>query len=270
MNIDPNEHAEFLGQVRRILASKRFANAPKAKTLFNYIADKALAGLDGDLKEILIAQALYGKGPAFDPGTDRIVSQAAGDLRKRLIEYYADEGRHDRLVIAIPVGGFVPEFAARPEPEPAATQPAPSADARNAGARSGWVPKGAVAVGAVAVVLLGVLFAQHAASKVRITSPANGATVGPVEDITGKGWEPKLNNYLIVEPVDQSGRRWIQAQIASPEWTRSVHFGQGDTPSGMRYRVYVLSTSTALPIGELTKQTDSPQESPAITVTLKK
>ena len=38
---------------------------------------------------------------------------------------------------------------------------------------------------------------------------------------------------------------------------------QGDTLAGMRYRVYVLSTSTALPIGELTKQTDSPQESPA-------
>ena len=104
----------------------------------------------------------------------------------------------------------------------------------------------------------------------RITSPANGLTVGPVEDVTGKGWEPKLNNCLIVEPVDQSGRRWVQSQIASPEWTRSAHFGQGDTPSGMRFRAYVLSTSTALPIGELTKQTDSPQESPAITVTLKK
>jgi hypothetical protein len=35
------------------------------------------------------------------------------------------------------------------------------------------------------------------------------------------------------------------------------------------FRVNVLSISTALPIGELTKQTDSPQESPAITVTLK-
>jgi hypothetical protein len=38
----------------------------------------------------------------------------------------------------------------------------------------------------------------------------------------------------------------------------------------MRYRVYVLSTSTVVPVGELTKQTDTPQESPAITVTLKK
>ena len=121
MGIDQNEHLEIPGQVRRILASKRFANAPKAKTLLKHIVEKALAGLDGDLKEILIAQALYRRGPAFDPGTDRIVSQAAGDLRKRLIEYYADEGRHDPLLIAIPIGGFVPEFTARPEPEPAAT-----------------------------------------------------------------------------------------------------------------------------------------------------
>jgi hypothetical protein len=104
-------------------------------------------------------------------------------------------------------------------------------------------------------------------STVHIANPKDFGTVG---DITGKGWEPKLNNYLIVEPVDQSGQRWVQAQIASAEWTRSVHFGQGDTPSGMRYRIYVISTSTVLPVGELTKQPDSPQESPAITVTLKK
>jgi hypothetical protein len=56
-------------------------------------------------------------------------------------------------------------------------------------------------------------------------SPVNGATVGPVEDISGEGWDPKLNNYLIVEPVDQSGRRWVQAQIASPDWTRTARFG---------------------------------------------
>ena len=268
MAIDQNEHLEIRGQVGRIEASKRFANASKAKILLNHIVEKALAGLEGDLKEILIGQALYRRGPAFDPGTDRIVSQAAGDLRKRLIEYYADEGRHDPLLIAIPIGGFVPEFTARAEPEPAATQPAPSPDARKVGAKRAWALKASVA--AAVVILVGVLFAQLSGSTVRITGPADGATVGPVQDVTGKGWEPKLNNYLIVEPVDQSGRRWVQGQIASPEWTRSAHFGQGDTPSGMRYRIYVLSTSTALPVGELTKQTDSPQESPAITVTLKK
>lgn len=84
------------------------------------------------------------------------------------------------------------------------------------------------------MVLLGVLFAQHAASNVRITGPAN--------NVTGKGWDPKLNDYLIVEAIDRSGRRWVQLQIASPEWRRAAHFGQGDTPNGMKYRIYVLST----------------------------
>ena len=94
MAIDQNEHLEIQGQVRRIQASKRFANAPKAKTLLTYIVEKALGGLDGDLKEIMIARALYGKGPNFDPGTDRIVSTAAGDLRKKLIEYYGVRDPH--------------------------------------------------------------------------------------------------------------------------------------------------------------------------------
>jgi len=173
-------------------------------------------------------------------------------------------------VSTVAAGSFIgaPQESARSEPEPAATQPAPSPGAGKGAAKRAWALKASVA--AVVVILVGVLYAQLSGSTVRITSPADGATVGPVQDITGKGWEPKLNNYLIVEPVDQSGRRWVQGQIASPEWTRSVHFGQGDTPSGMRFRIYVLSTSTALPVGELTKQTDSPQESPAITVTLKK
>ena len=74
----------------------------------------------------------------------------------------------------------------------------------------------------------------------------------------------------MVEPVDQSGRRWVQAQIASAEWTRAAHFGQGDTPNGMRHRIYILSTKTDLPIGEIAKQPENPRESSMITVTLKK
>ena len=91
-----------------------------------------------------------------------------------------------------------------------------------------------------------------------------------MKDISGKGWDPALNNYVVVELVDQSGRRWVQAQIASAEWTRAAHFGQGDTLNGMRYRIYILSTKTELPIGELTKQPENPRESAVVTVTLRK
>ena len=54
------------------------------------------------------------------------------------------------------------------------------------------------------------------------------------------------------------------------QWTRAAHFGQGDTPSGMRYWIYVLSPKTDLPIGEITKQRENPRGSPVVPVTLKK
>ncbi|MBL8290794.1 MAG: hypothetical protein JNN08_03100 [Bryobacterales bacterium] len=264
MGTDPNSHSEILGQVRRIEASRRFANAPKAKFFLNHIVSKTLAGQEAELKEILIAQALYGKGTDFDPGNDRVVSQAAGDLRKRLIEYYADEGRDDRLIVEIPVGSFVPKFTVRSGPEHASAQPV---TAQKAAAKKAWA---LAAAAAIALIVVGVLYAQLSVSGVRITSPADGATVGPVQDISGKGWDPAMKNYLVVEPIDQSGRRWVQAQIASAEWTRVAHFGQADTPSGMKYRIYILSTKTELPIGEITKQPESPRESPVVTVTLRK
>jgi hypothetical protein len=54
------------------------------------------------------------------------------------------------------------------------------------------------------------------------------------------------------------------------QWTRAAHYGQGETPSGMQYRIYVLSTKTDRSIGEITKQREKPRESPVVTVTLKR
>ena len=55
-------------------------------------------------------------------------------------------------------------------PGPTTALPGPTPDARKVGAKPPWVLKASVAVAEVAVVLLGA----------RITSSANGATVGPV------------------------------------------------------------------------------------------
>jgi len=38
----------------------------------------------------------------------------------------------------------------------------------------------------------------------------------------------------------------------------------------MGYRIYILSSKTDLPIGEITIQPENPRESPVITVTLRK
>ena len=46
----------------------------------------------------------------FDQDSDSIVRVEANRLRKRLAEYYADEGRSHRLRIVIPLGQYVPDF----------------------------------------------------------------------------------------------------------------------------------------------------------------
>ena len=275
-DLDADERREAGCQVKRIVGSRRFASAERSQQLLTHIVGEALAGREGGLKEHPIALAVWGKGQDFDPSTDRLVSTAAGAMRRKRDEYYSHEGRNDRCIITIPTGGFVPEFAfvSAPEPELAAIPPTPAApldapeDAKVAARPRSRLKMVLAAVAAVA--LLCVLFAYFHGKGIRITNPADGATVGPVGDVAGKGWTPGLNNYLIVEPVDQSGRRWVQSQIESQDWTLSVHFGQGDTLSGMRFRIYVLSTASTVPIGELTMQPQDPRASPAITVTLQK
>jgi hypothetical protein len=89
------------------------------------------------------------------------------------------EGRDDRLVIAIPVGGFVPEFTARSGPEPPAV--------RKVGAKKAW----AVAVARVFRRHLGgrTLRATVRFCAAELTNPVDGGTVRPMQDISGKGWD---------------------------------------------------------------------------------
>ena len=275
-DVSPQWHRDIRGQVTKILDSEQFKSAARARTLFEYLVNEWLAGREASIKTIL--QDVYRKDSSANHAT---ASMAVGDVRTRLDAYYGGEGAGDPWRIEIPVGKFVPrcrinaqpapaDEAPGPDPAPPATVPLqPNLVTGNRTGRPAWVFRSALVVALVAVVVLGVMIAQPG-SGIRITSPADGAAVGPVADVSGKGWQPKMNNYLVVEPVDHSGRRWIQFQIASPEWTHSAYFGQADTPKEMKFRLYVLSTPTEMPIAEITKLPASPQESPAVTVVLKK
>jgi serine/threonine-protein kinase len=81
---------------------------------------------------------------SFDPRNDSVVRVEAYRLRARLAHYYATDGRNDPIEIALPRGGYAPEFlvrqgvdpgagsqisAARPAPDPV-SRPAPSSRRR--------------------------------------------------------------------------------------------------------------------------------------------
>lgn len=101
-----------LAQLDRILSSETFRRVQKADELLAYVIAQTLLGNSERVKESTIALAVYEKTD-FDPMVDTTVRVAAKDLRQRLADYYADEGRDDALEILIRVGTYVPEFRDR-------------------------------------------------------------------------------------------------------------------------------------------------------------
>jgi hypothetical protein len=118
-------------QLSKITSSEGFLKSPRLKDFLTFVVKEYLDGNAGKLKETSIALDVFGKTSDFDPGKDAIVRATANRLRKELANYYKTAGQDDSVQIALPTGGYVPEFTIRPEtngsgpPEPLA-EPAPA------------------------------------------------------------------------------------------------------------------------------------------------
>lgn len=97
-------------QVHRIIHSTTFRNALTLQQLFQFLADKAIAGSGDGLKEYIIGVEAFGRKQDFDPKTDPIVRVQIHRLRQKLKEYYDAEGSHDPILIEIPKGHYLPRF----------------------------------------------------------------------------------------------------------------------------------------------------------------
>ncbi len=100
-------------ELENIAASKPFANATRARRFLSYVVEKTLAGEQDSIKEIVLGSEVFDRASDFDPRADTIVRVEAGKLRKRLEQYYEDEGRDRELRIVIPKGTYVPRFEER-------------------------------------------------------------------------------------------------------------------------------------------------------------
>jgi Tol biopolymer transport system component len=105
-------------QLDRILASATFADAERASSFLRFVVGRALEERTAEIKESVIAVEVLGRNPSFDSRSDPIVRVEAGRLRDRLGSYYQTEGEADRVLIAMPKGGYVPEFSERQPPAP--------------------------------------------------------------------------------------------------------------------------------------------------------
>jgi hypothetical protein len=105
-----NPNALILEQLRRIQDSDAFCNSPRAKDFLSYVVEHGLVGHTELLKERLIGVNLFHRSPTYVTSDDPIVRVKAGEVRRRLAQYYA-EGEHAHEVrIEIPLGSYIPKF----------------------------------------------------------------------------------------------------------------------------------------------------------------
>jgi hypothetical protein len=129
-------------QLDRLVTHPLFANSKRYPALLAYVVEQTLLGNASDLKERSIGIEVFGRSPSYDANADPIVRITAGEVRKRLSQYYYDASHAGELVLELPIGSYVPTFhpsdalaepeRAEPAPQPlpatvAAPQPAPSA-----------------------------------------------------------------------------------------------------------------------------------------------
>ena len=110
--------AEIREQLERILGSQCFEQAGRSSKFLRFSADQTLAGVGDRLKGYTIAVEVFGRPADFDAQNDPLVRVEAGRLRRRLAEYYAGEGKSDRLRVDLPRGGYAVVWSYAPAAEP--------------------------------------------------------------------------------------------------------------------------------------------------------
>lgn len=97
-------------ELDRIIASRVFRGSNRCQTFLQYVVTKTLEGESKVLKERTLAVNVFGRDATEDLSENSIVRVGAREVRKRLAQYYIDEGANDPLRIELPAGSYIPSF----------------------------------------------------------------------------------------------------------------------------------------------------------------
>jgi hypothetical protein len=124
-----SEAGKALEHLDAICTSPSFAPSKRCQEFLRYIVLETVEGRGDQIKERNIAREVFGKGEDFEPGEFSLVRVKAGELRKRLSDYYQSTPG-DGIRIELPPGSYVPRICAHPEPAVAAAAAEPRLDPR--------------------------------------------------------------------------------------------------------------------------------------------
>jgi hypothetical protein len=106
-------HLEFAPQwelAQRVVAGPHFARSPLLSRFLLFVVSETVAGRGDEINEHQIGVHVFDRPADYRTVEDNIVRNYARQLRKRLADHFAEEGRSEPVRIDIPVGGYVPVF----------------------------------------------------------------------------------------------------------------------------------------------------------------
>jgi hypothetical protein len=157
----------ILQELDNILASPPFRNSSRSKQFLSYVVQHRLDGHEKLLKERSIGADLFHRPADYATGDDPVVRVQAGEVRRRLEQYYHEFSKTSEVRIDLPVGTYVPEFLHAPVelPVQVSTQPLPLNEANRKWKLIAWTAL------AINMLLVGVLAGPSVLRKVVRPSP---------------------------------------------------------------------------------------------------
>jgi TolB-like protein/Tfp pilus assembly protein PilF len=207
-NIDDHDQENVRALLKRVLGSDGFVGSPRLCELLEYLVIETLEGRGERVKGFTIAQEVFNRTDPEDAQTSTIVSVEARRLRRKLEDYYANEGQGEAVKIKIPKGTYVPIFVSRSDLEEASIQnneyPA-STKSTSFLNKSSWPHSGIV----IAILLIALLIpialwltgnlrtgTTVTAKPLLVVLPFNNLTSDPDHDVYAYGLTEDLTSAL--------------------------------------------------------------------------
>ena len=104
------ERVAVLQLMDRVLNSHHFRNSKRYPALLEYLVRETLAGNSDSLKERLLGIAVFHRPADYDANADPVVRVTAAEIRRRIAQFYQEEGQAEEIRIDLRPGSYVPEF----------------------------------------------------------------------------------------------------------------------------------------------------------------
>ena len=104
------EKEAVLQQLERLLENPHFHKSRRFPVFLRFVVTEVLAGRADRLKERTLGIEVFGKNANYDTTEDPIVRVTAGEIRKRIAQYYQEPGHEQEIRLLLPSGSYAPQF----------------------------------------------------------------------------------------------------------------------------------------------------------------